>query len=72
MAIIDSGKSFDKDQNHEKMKTRMQNMDFKQYPLRIPANMHKKLKVKLAKEGKTLKSILLEMLEEYLNKEISK
>jgi predicted HicB family RNase H-like nuclease len=75
MAFIESGKTFDKDENYEKMKTRMGNMDYKQYPLRIPVNLHKKLKVKLAKEGKSLKSILLEMLEEYLNtgnKEIKK
>lgn len=68
MAFIESGKTFDKDKNYEEMKKRMDNMDYKQYPLRIPTNLHKKLKVKLAKEGKSLKSLLLDMLEEYIKK----
>lgn len=72
MAFIDSGKTFDKEENYTKMTKRMSNMDYKQYPLRIPANLHKKLKVKLAKEGKSLKSILIEMLEEYLNNDTKK
>lgn len=68
MAFIESGKSFDKDENYEKMKARIDNMDCKQYPLRIPSNLHKKLKVKLAKEGRTLRAVLTEMLEEYIKK----
>lgn len=68
MAFIESGKTFDKEENYEQMKKRMDNMDYKQYPLRIPANLHKKLKVKLAKEGLSLKALLLGMLEEYIKK----
>ncbi len=72
MAFIESGKSFNKDENHEKMKKKMDNMDYKQYPLRIPSALHKKLKVKLAKEGLSFKSVLLAMVEEYINKETKK
>lgn len=66
MAFIDSGKSFDKEGHHDKMKTRMENMDTKQYPLRIPSDLYKKVKVKLVKEDKNLREVLLAMLEKYL------
>jgi predicted HicB family RNase H-like nuclease len=66
MATIDSGKTFDKEENYGKMKKRLENMDYKQYPVRIPTGLHKKLKVKLAKEGKSLSSLLLEAIDEYM------
>lgn len=66
MAFIDSGKSFDKQENHEKMRSRMENMTNVQYTLRIPKALHTKVKVKLAKEGKPLRSLLIEILEEYV------
>jgi hypothetical protein len=68
MALIDSGKEFDKEDNIQKMKKRMDNMDTKQYPLRIPAKLYKQVKMKLVKEDKNLRSILIEMLEEYIKK----
>ncbi len=68
MAFIESGKTFDKEKHHEKMKERMDNMDFSQYPLRIPSPLYKKVKLKLVHEGKSLKSVLLGMLEEYIKK----
>lgn len=68
MAFIESGKGYDKEENYEKMKKRMNNMDVVQYPLRIPKPLHKELMVKLAKEGKKLRSVLLEMIDEYLKK----
>lgn len=68
MAFIDSGKSFNKEQNHKKMKKRMENMDSVQYPLRIPANIHKKLKVRLAQDETTLRAVLLNMINAYLEK----
>lgn len=68
MARIDSGKEFDKDQHHDKMKTRMENMDVKQYPLRVPAALYKKVRMKLLKEDKRLKDLIIEMLEEYIKK----
>jgi hypothetical protein len=68
MAFIESGKTFDKDENYEKMKTRLDNMDYKQYPIRIPTAIHKKLKAKLAKDGKTIKSLFIDAIDEYLKK----
>jgi len=68
MAFIESGKSFNKDDNYEKMKKRMENMDNVQYTLKIPASFYKKIKVKIAQDGVTLKSILIEMLEKYIDK----
>ena len=67
MAFIESGKTFDKDEHHDAMKTRMENMDSSPYLLRIPADLHKKVKIKLAKQGQKLRPILLEMLEKYIN-----
>jgi hypothetical protein len=68
MAFIESGKSFDKESNHKKMKKRMENMDSIQYPLRIPANIYKKLKVKIANEETNLRAVLLELINKYLEK----
>lgn len=68
MALIPSGKEFDKEANHEKMKKRMENMDTVSYPLRIPKELYKKVKMKLVMEDKKLRSVLLEMLEQYVKK----
>jgi len=68
MARIESGKEFNKDENHEKLKKRMDNMDVTQYTLRIPVNLYKQVKIKMANDGKKLRGILLEMLEEYIKK----
>lgn len=68
MAFIESGKSFDKEQNHKKMKDRMENMDTVQYPLRIPKHLYKKLKVKAAQDGVTLRSVLMKAIEDYIEK----
>lgn len=68
MALIESGKKFDKNSHQKNMKSRMQNMDYHQYPLRIPKNIFKKAKVKAAQEGVTLKFVLLQMIDEYLKK----
>lgn len=67
MAFIDSGKNFDKNEHHEKMKSRLENMDVSSYLLRMPAPLYKKVKMKLAKDNKKLKSVLIEMLEQYIN-----
>lgn len=66
MAFIESGKTFDKDENYAKLKTRMNNMDTKQYPLRIPVNLYKMVKTKLVKDDKNLREVILEMLEKYV------
>lgn len=68
MAFIESGKSFDKDANYNKMKKRMENMDTIQYPLRIPTAMHKKIKMKAVQNGVAIRWILIEALEKYLEK----
>jgi DNA polymerase III psi subunit len=66
MAKIESGLEFNKNMHHDKMKTRMENMDIKQYALRVPAHLYKKVRVKLAKEDRSLKGLLVEMLEQYI------
>jgi hypothetical protein len=66
MAFIDSGKTFDKDGHHDKMKVRMENMDVSAYLLRIPAPLYKQVKMKLVKDEKTLREVLVCMLEEYI------
>ncbi len=66
MALIESGKSFDKEENYTKMKKRMENMSTIQYPLRVPAHLYKKVKIRLAKDELKLRTILLKFLEEYV------
>lgn len=68
MAFIESGKTPNKDENYIKMKKRMENMDSSNYVLRMPSDIHKKLKIKTAQEGITIKSILLDALDKYLEK----
>lgn len=68
MAFIESGKTPNKDENYEKMKKRMNNMDSSNYVLNMPSDIHKKLKIKTAQEGITIKSILLDALNKYLEK----
>lgn len=66
MAFIDSGKTFDKDKHHDEMKERMVNLDTSSYLFRIPAPLYKKVKMKLVKEDKKLREILVDMLEQYI------
>lgn len=66
MAFIDSGKNFDKEANHNKLKSLMKSEEIKQYPLRVPASLYKKVRVKLLKEDRSLKDLIISMLEEYI------
>lgn len=68
MAFIDSGKTFDKEEHHDKMKERADNMDVTPYLFRIPAALHKKVKMKLVKEEKNLREVLVDALKAYINK----
>lgn len=68
MAFIDSGKTFDKDEHHIKMRERMEKMDICQYPLRIPSNLYKKVKIKLVEDNLKLSQLLIKALEEYIKK----
>lgn len=72
MALIKSGKEFDKEANHEKLGKRMENMETIQYPLRIPKSTYKRLKIQLANDERRLRDVLLEMIEKYINKETLK
>jgi hypothetical protein len=67
MARIDSGKTFDKEGQHDKMKVRMENMDVKPYLLNIPAPLYKKVKRKLLEEERSMKSVIVEYLYKYIN-----
>ncbi len=69
MAKIESGVEFDKDAHHLKMTERMKNIETIQYPLRIPKNLYKKVKMQLVKDEKKLRDVLLHMLEEYIKKQ---
>lgn len=64
MAKIESGVEFDKDANHDKMTKRI--VDNQQYTLRIPAHLYKAVKLKLVKENRKLRPLLIEMLVEYV------
>jgi hypothetical protein len=66
MAKIESGLNFDKEEHHEKLTQRMKNLDTVQYPLRIPKNLYKKVKIKLVHDEVKLNHVLLEMLEQYI------
>ncbi len=68
MARIESGKDFPKEEHHEKLKARMENMDITQYTLRIPVGLYKQVKIKMANDGTKLRGVLLEMLESYIKK----
>ena len=64
MALIKSGVEFDKNANHDKLTKRA--VTLQQYTLRIPANLYKAVKLKMVKENKKLRPILIEMLEQYI------
>jgi len=66
MAFIDSGKNFDKEENGDTMQLRLDNSDIKQYPLRIPAKLYKKVRIKLMQEDKNLRELILDMLNQYI------
>jgi hypothetical protein len=66
MARIEPGVEFDKEENHEKLTERMQNLSNKQYTLRIPENLYMAVKLKLVKEKKKLRPVLIDMLEKYI------
>lgn len=63
MAKIESGVEFDKSANHEKLSTGL--VTNQQYTLRIPAHLYKAVKLKLVKENRKLRPLLIEMLVEY-------
>lgn len=64
MALIKSGKEFDKNANHTKL-TKL-TVDNQQYTLRIPAHLYKQVRLKLVKENQKLRPVLINMLIEYL------
>ena len=68
MAFIDSGKTFDTKENHIKLSGRVENREVSSYLLRIPPALHQQVRIKLAKDNKKLREILLGLLEEYIKK----
>jgi hypothetical protein len=64
MALIESGKEFDKGANHDKLAKLA--ADTQQYTLRIPAHLYKQVKLKLVKENQKLRPVLIRMLMEYI------
>ena len=47
-------------------------MDLKTITLRMPYDLHRNLKVKMAQEDKTMQNQILELIAEYLEREESK
>lgn len=64
MALIKSGKEFDKGANHDKL-TKLATTD-QQYTFLIPVHFYKQVKMKLIKENRKLRPVLLEMLAQYI------
>lgn len=67
MAKIESGVDFDKQESHDKMTKRMENMDTKPYLFNIPAPLYKKVKRKMVEDERNLRDILIEALNTYLS-----
>lgn len=65
MALINSGKEFDKDAFYEQMTKQRENRNSTAYTLRIPKGLYVKVKIRLAKEEKTLRDVFMAYLEEY-------
>ncbi len=64
MALIKSGKEFDKKKNLAKL-TKL-SVTNQQYTLRIPEHLYKAVKFKLVQENRKLRPVLIEMLEKYI------
>ncbi len=64
MALIKSGVEFNTEENHDKLTKRA--VSNQQYSLRIPEHLYKQVKLKLIKENKKLRPLLIEMLEKYI------
>lgn len=67
MAFIDSGKTFDKEKNHENLTKLMSDKDVKPYLLNIPTPLFKKVKRKLIDDEKSMRDVLIEYLNKYIN-----
>ncbi len=66
MAKIDSGVDSVQEKNNSKMSGMLQNKETKQYPLRIPAPLYKKVRIKLMQQDKNLRELILDMLNQYI------
>jgi hypothetical protein len=66
MAKIDSGIINIRESNNARMEMLSSNKETKQYPLRIPTPLYKKVKIKLLREDKNLREVILEMLNNYI------
>jgi hypothetical protein len=69
MALINQEEAkIEREKREQRLKRRSRNMDFVQYPLRIPSHMHQKLKAILALKKRSLRYILLSAIESFLDK----
>jgi hypothetical protein len=66
MARIESGLEGKQEELTNKMATMVENKETKQYPLRIPAPLYKKVRIKLMQEDKNLRELILDMLNQYI------
>lgn len=65
MALLKSGKEFDKEQNHENL---IKNIDAtKPYLFNIPSALYKKVKRKMVEDERNLRDVLIEALNKYLH-----
>jgi predicted DNA-binding protein len=51
-----------------KKEERVEERGVKQLALRLPEDLHKSLKLKCVKEGRTMGEVLIELIKEYLGK----
>jgi predicted DNA-binding protein len=51
-----------------KKEERVEERGVKQLALRLPEDLHKNLKIKCVKEGRTMAEVLVELIEEYLKR----
>ena len=51
-----------------KKEERVEERGVKQLALRLPEDLHKSLKLKCVKEGRTMMEVLIELIQDYLKK----
>jgi hypothetical protein len=67
MTLI-QGDNFEKENERKKLKKMMENKNSKKYTITIPENIHMRFKEKILYKRKTMKSVILSMILNYIEK----
>lgn len=67
MTLI-QGNNFEKENERKKLKKMMENKNSKKYTITIPENIHMRFKEKILHKRKTMKSVILSMILNYIEK----